>query len=93
MSHRQYGTLKYIRHYDIQTDIVRQFNLTTLGSLLQRGWIQRSGTRVTLTAEGEKAFESYRNATVNLRKNGSAEVSERVSLMLNLHSLRKKGAA
>lgn len=86
MSHRQYGTLKYIRSYEVHTDYVGQMNLTTLGSLLQRGWIVRNGTRVALTEQGEQVFEQYNKARVNLRKN-AGEVSERVSRMLNLKSL------
>lgn len=93
MSYRQFGTLKYIRSYDVHTEHIRMFNMSTLGSLLVRGWIVRNGTRLTLTKEGEDAFDSYNRATVNLRKNEN-DVSERVSLMLNLKYINHhKGAA
>lgn len=88
MSYRQFGTLKYIRSYDVHAEHIRTFNLTTLGSLLQRGWIHRNGTRILLTGAGEKAFDEYNRATVNLRKH-EGELSERVSLMLNIKSIHR----
>lgn len=87
MSHRQFGTLKYIQSYDVHLDYVTQMNLTTLGSLLQRGYVTRNGTRVSLTDKGEKAFEEYSKATVSLRKS-TGTISDRVARMLSLRSLK-----
>lgn len=83
MTYRQFGTLRYIDKHDINLDYVRMFNLTTFGSLLHKGWAQKSGTKITLTKSGLAALEQYNKATVVTRKH-AGDVSARVALMLNL---------
>lgn len=90
MSHYQFATLKYLRNHDVHIDYVRSLHMGTIGSLLYRGWIQRSGGKVTLTDAGNEAFERYSNSGPNHRKQ-EGEISERVALMLSLKI--SKGAA
>lgn len=94
MSHLMFGTLKFIREHDVHTEHVKLYHMGTIGSLLKRGYIARNGTRVILTDKGEQAFDSYYRAGVNYRKT-EGEISERVSLMLNLRyaiSISKKAS-
>lgn len=86
MSHRQFGTLKYIREHHINTGHVRQLNLTTFGSLFDRGWIKRNGSTIQLTESGEDQYQLYARAQANFRK-VEAELSERVALMLSIKML------
>lgn len=90
MTYRQYGTMRYISGHEIGTEFIKRFNLTTFGSLLQRGWIRRVGDSIELTKKGNEAFEQYTRALPNYRK-VEGEISERVRLMLALN--RTKGAA
>lgn len=87
MSHRQYGTLKYIREHIVHTSHVRGLNLTTFGSLFVRGWIVRNGNTIQLTETGEDQFQLYHRAAASFRKH-EAELSERVALMLSLKVAR-----
>lgn len=94
MTYRQYGTLRYILGHEINAEYVRRFNLTTFGSLLQRGWIKRTGDEIILTEKGLQAFDQYNRALPSYRKY-EGELSDRVALMLNLkhQGIVKKGAA
>ena len=83
MSPLQFGTLKYIRNHDVQVDHVRMLSQMTVGSLLYRGYIQRSGSRITTTKKGDEAFDSYARSDANFRKK-DGDISDRVRLMLNL---------
>ena len=83
LSPLQFGTLKYLRSHDVQVEHIRSLSQTTVGSLLVRGYIQRSGTLVVPTKKGYEAFDEYNRAEANFRKSDS-DISDRVSLMLNL---------
>lgn len=87
MSHRQYGTLKYIREHIVHTSHVRTLNLTTFGSLFQRNFIHRNGNLIELTKLGEDQFQLYHRAAASFRKH-EGEISERVALMLSLKITR-----
>lgn len=86
MSNLQYGTLKYIITHDVQVEHLRVINQMTLGSLLVRGWIERSGTKIQATKNGIKAYDMYRLADVNMRKR-EADLSDRVGVLLHIRSL------
>lgn len=90
MSHLQFGTLKYIRNHDISIDYIRILHMGTFWSLINRGWIQRSGGKIVLTRAGDEAYEQYSNGTANYRQK-EGDISERVALMLSLKI--REGAA
>ena len=84
MTHYQFGTMKHFINHDKQDiDKLGQFNLTTLGSLIKRGWLARSGFIISVTEEGLKAFEEYKYASANYRKVDTG-LSDRVRDMLHL---------
>ena len=84
MSFRQYGTLKFINTHDVTLEHVRQFSMSTFGSLWKRGWITKSGIKLVLTKSGSAALEQYSYAMPNYRKDQSAELTQRVREMLHL---------
>lgn len=93
MTNLQYGTLKFLLAHEVNVEHLRVYNLTTLGSLIQRGYIQRQGTRISVTESGTQAYQLYHTAGPNYRKR-EGELSERVRLMLHiraLHVMRKAG--
>lgn len=90
MSHRQFATLRFVQNHDIFVDHVRAMNLTTFGSLLHHGWVQRIGNQIVVTLKGERALDQYTKSGPNYRKI-EGPVSQRVSLMLHLRLT--KGAA
>lgn len=91
MTHRQLGTLKFIQTHEVGMSYIKKFNLTTFGSLFQRGWIKRQGSEVVLTDSGKEEFEKYTRPEPVYRKI-EGDVSDRVALMLSL-KVNRKGAA
>lgn len=91
MTHRQLGTLKFIQTHEVGMDYVRKFNLTTFGSLFERGWVKRVGNDIELTESGKEEFERYSKPEPVYRKT-EGEISDRVALMLSLR-VNRKGAA
>ena len=86
MSNLQFGTLRYILRYDVHVEHVRLLHAATFGSLLQNGWIERSGTHIRLTKLGMDEYEKYNSAQASMRKY-EAEITERVRLMLHISNL------
>jgi len=87
MSSLQFGTLKYLIAHEITVEHLGIYNLTTLGSLIQRGWVERQGSKIAVTKDGQEAYDSYSRGGPNYRlKEG--ELSERVRLMLHINKLR-----
>ena len=83
MTHRQYGTMRYIISHVVTTSHVRAYNLTTFGSLLVRGWAVRNGNHIIPTEAGLEAVNQYSHSTITMRKT-EGELSERVALLLSL---------
>lgn len=86
MSHFQYRTLRYLIGNNANMEELRTFNLTTLGSLLQRGWVKREGDYVTVTKQGTEAYDSYRLGGPN-KKMHEGDLSDRVRLMLHMRAM------
>lgn len=86
MTSRQYGTLRYFVDHETTVDGLGKFNLTTLGSLIHRGWVQRKDSRIVITDKGVEAWQMYHRSGPVYREH-EGPVSERVRLMLHL-SLR-----
>lgn len=86
MTNLQYGTLKYLINHEVSIEDLRIYNLTTLGSLLQRGYLQRQGTKLAVTEKGIEAYQLYHTGGPNYRQR-EGELSERVRLMLHLRML------
>ena len=88
MSHRQFGTLRYIDNHDISIEYVKMLNLSTFGSLWTRKWITKTGSnKIVLTRNGKQALDQYSRALPSYRKT-SGEITERVRLMLHIHQLK-----
>ena len=92
MTNLQYGTLRYLVGHSVSMDDIRMYNLTTLGSLIQHGWVERRGNQITATQEGVEAFELYHRGGPNYRQH-EADLSERVRLMLHIRTLNVIKAA
>lgn len=86
MSQFQYRTLRYLIGHNATIEELRSFNLTTLGSLLQRGWVKRDGDTVTVTKQGAEAYDSYRLGGPNFKKH-EGDLSDRVRLMLHMRAM------
>src|SRR5262249_7851626 len=56
MSNLQYGTLRYLIHHEVDVEDLGIYNLSTLGSLIQRGWVERTGSRLSVTVPGMEAL-------------------------------------
>lgn len=87
MSKLQYGTLRFLVHHQVEVEHLMVYNLTTLGSLIERGYVQRSGNYVTVTKAGEEAYMSYHRAGPNYRLH-AGELSDRVRGLLHISALR-----
>lgn len=87
MTSRQYGTLKYFLDHEHDIEHVGVFNLTTLSSLVQRGWVQRKGKSLIVTSEGIEAWQLYHRASPVYRER-EGPVTERVAVMLHISALR-----
>lgn len=87
MSNLQYGTLRYILNHAVDVQDLRVYNLTTLGSLVARGWVERSGNRIRATESGVDAYMAYHRSSPNYRQH-EGEISERVRGLLHLSALQ-----
>ena len=87
MSSLQYGTLKYIIDHEVTVGDAQMINMSTLGSLAQRGWVARDGNRIVPTKVGHLASDSYRLAKANFRQN-EADISDRVRGLLKISEMR-----
>lgn len=87
MSNLQFGTLKYLLEHAVTMDELRLYNLTTLGSLIVRGWVERSGSRIRATEAGVAAYMAYHRGTPNYRQH-EAELSDRVRGLLHMSRLQ-----
>jgi hypothetical protein len=92
MSKLQYGTLRFLVHHQVDVEHLGTYNLTTLGSLIVRGWVHRNGTRITVTKTGEEAYMDYHRAGPNYKLH-AGELSERVRGLLHVSQLRMVKAA
>ena len=92
MSNLQFGTLRYLIHHDVEIAHLGIYNLTTLGSLIVHGWVERRGNLIGATQAGEEAYAAYHRASPNYRQH-KGELSERVRLMLHINQLRMVKAA
>lgn len=85
MTKFQYGTVKWLLKNTVTVEDSDIMSMTTYGSLLVRGWVERSGTFLIVTEAGIKAYEDYHFATGNFRKSGGVTgLSSRVAAMLHL---------
>lgn len=87
MTSRQYGTLKYFLDHDHDLEHLGVFNLTTLGSLIHRGWVQKKGDRMVASNKGIEAWKLYHDASPVYREN-EGPLTERVAVMLHINALR-----
>lgn len=87
MSNLQYGTLRYLMNHQVPVEDLRIYNLTTLGSLIERGWVVRNGGHVGVTEQGVEACMAYHRAQPNYRQH-DAEISDRVRGLLHLSRLQ-----
>lgn len=87
MTSRQYGTLKYFLDHDHELEHLGVFNLTTLGSLIKRGWLQKKGDRIVRTSKGVEAWQMYHQASAVYRER-EGPLTDRVRLMLHINALR-----
>ena len=92
MSNLQFGTLKFIATHDVTVDDIPQFNLTTLGSILVHGWVNRIGKKLDLTKAGSLALELYTHAGPNYRQHPT-DISDRVRFLLHMRSLQMAARA
>lgn len=92
MSNLQYRTLRYFIHNDVQVDHLGIYNLSTLGSLVQRGWLERNGNLIRCTERGHEAYRAYHSGGPNYRQH-EGDLSDRVRLMLHISALRVMKAA
>lgn len=92
MTNLQYGTLRYLIKHNVSMDDLRLYNLSTLGSLLQRKYLERRGDELTVTKEGMEAYLLYHTGGPNYRQH-EGELSDRVRLMLHMRSLSVKAAS
>ena len=86
MTAHQYGTLKYVVNNVVTVSELGHYSMSTLGSLVQRGWVKRDGNKIEPTQDGMDAYYNYFKATSNYRK-VDKEISERVRLMLHINKL------
>ena len=86
MSNLQLGTLKYICTHVVTIEDVRLFNMTTLGSLFVRQWVERTGNQLKATKAGYAAFELYKAPQPNYRQS-EGEISDRVRTMMHISKL------
>jgi hypothetical protein len=87
MSNLQFGTLRYFVRNAGAVDTLGAYNMGTLGSLIQRGYLERRGGVITATKLGQEAYESYHNSQPNYRQR-AGELSDRVRLLLHIRELR-----
>lgn len=93
MTHHQLGTLKLIYSSPVGMHQAGGLNMNTLGSLIKRGWIERSRSILLITPAGYEAMQEYAKAKANLRKT-PGELTERVAGLLLVHkvvTMRKAG--
>jgi hypothetical protein len=97
LSRHQYGTLKFLSENHVSLDYLGHAHATTLGSLLQRGYLYVSGAgeaaEVLLTKAGEETLRNYLHATLNERSH-EGELTERCARLLRqarrtVHQMRK----
>ena len=55
MTRFQYRTMRELLKKDLSIDDIRAYNLTTLGSMIHNGWVERRGTRIVVTNAGSDA--------------------------------------
>jgi hypothetical protein len=83
--------MKYFINHEVSTDDLRNFNLSTVGSLLVHGWLKRNGGAIEVTKAGHEAFALYSSAGPNYRQH-AAELSDRVRYMLHMRALTMAAA-
>ena len=91
LSRHQYGTLKFINESNVTLAYLRHAHANTLGSLAQRGYLQKEGShdnsRVVLTKSGLNALGSYMTASMNERSH-EGDLTERCMRLLRVSRSR-----
>lgn len=85
LSRHQYGTLKFIHDNKVTMAYLRHAHANTLGSIAQRGYLQKSGqgddAEIFLTKAGVEALRLYMTASLNERTH-EGELTERCLRLL-----------
>ena len=85
LSRHQYGSLRFIHTNKVTFSYLRNAHANTLGSLAQRGYLQRLGAGddalITLSPSGEAALRSYSQGSLNERAH-EGELTERCQRLL-----------
>ena len=85
LSRHQYGTLKFIHDSHVTLAYLRHAHANTLGSIAQRGYLQKVSTGdespIVLSKAGEEALRLYATATMNERSH-EGELTDRCLRLL-----------
>ncbi len=81
LSRHQYGSLKFIHDNHVSLDYLRNAHANTLGSLAERGYLQRDGENVVLSQAGIDALHVYTHASLNERAH-EGELTDRCMRLL-----------
>jgi len=81
LSRHQYGSLKFIAHNNVTLEYLRHAHANTLGSLAERGYLERSGELIVLSQSGKLALDTYSQASLNERGH-EGELTERCLRLL-----------